>query len=340
MFGRRKREQEDAAREAERRALFAELAKRPDTICPFLGMAGSRTDYQEGVSEEHRCYAFGDPAELSAEQQQKVCLQPGYGNCPRYLRGVLVIPTEELEALRHPQPFPPPAMAAAVAKPEPERRGRGGLILGILAVLLLVGAAAGGGYLYLRNQVPSSAVAATLPGGTDLSAELVSLSEPEGGSQSLTARAAIGAAAPVPGHHPGVRPRPLGEHPAMGRAAAAIATSDGRADTPLDCEIAAATALNAQAVENGTVGEVGLVGFAGGATTADVAPEDGIQVLTPPDADDDEDGTSRTLSRRSNRRTPPAARSRSGSGNSRRSAPQRETTTFSAGITGGLPGHG
>ncbi len=165
MFGRRKREQEEAAREAERRALFAELAKRPDTICPFLGMAGSRTDYQEGVSEEHRCYAFGDPAELSAEQQQKVCLQPGYGNCPRYLRGVLVIPTEELEALRHPQPFPPPPVAAAaVARPEPQRRGRGGLILGILAVLLLVGAAAGGGYLYLRNQVPSSAAAATLAG--------------------------------------------------------------------------------------------------------------------------------------------------------------------------------
>ena len=57
--------------------MFAELAKRPDTICPFLGMAGSRTGYQESVSEEHRCYAFGDPAELSAEQQQKVCLQPG-----------------------------------------------------------------------------------------------------------------------------------------------------------------------------------------------------------------------------------------------------------------------
>jgi len=46
------------------RALFAELAKRPDTICPFLGMAGKRTEYQESVSQEHRCYAFGDPAEL------------------------------------------------------------------------------------------------------------------------------------------------------------------------------------------------------------------------------------------------------------------------------------
>ncbi|HKO32272.1 MAG TPA: hypothetical protein VJY85_00860, partial [Candidatus Limnocylindria bacterium] len=67
MFGRRKRKQEEeAAREAERGALFAELAKRPDTICPFLGMAAHRTEYQESVSQEHRCYAFGDPAELSA----------------------------------------------------------------------------------------------------------------------------------------------------------------------------------------------------------------------------------------------------------------------------------
>ena len=81
-------------------------------------MAGNRTEYQESVSQEHRCYAFGDPAELSAEQQQKVCLQPGYGNCPRYLRGVLVIPTEELEALRHPQPHP------AAGPPRPRRSPR------------------------------------------------------------------------------------------------------------------------------------------------------------------------------------------------------------------------
>ena len=32
----------------------------------------------------HRCYAFGDPAPLSTEQQTKVCLDRGYGTCPRY----------------------------------------------------------------------------------------------------------------------------------------------------------------------------------------------------------------------------------------------------------------
>lgn len=297
MFGRRKREQEEeAAREAERGALFAELAKRPDTICPFLGMAGNRTDYQESVSPEHRCYAFGDPAELSAEQQQKVCLQPGYGNCPRYLRGVLVIPTEELEALRHPQPLPPPAAAAAAAAPkaEPERRGWGGLIATVVLVLLIVGAAAGGGYWYLRNQVPSSAVAAALPGGTDLSAELLSLSEPEGDSQSVTAQAAIGGAAPVPDTTL-VYVIDLSRTTLEGPGCGGDPNRDGLVDTPLDCEIAAATGLNAQAVENGTVGAVGLVGFAGGATTADLSPEEGIQVLTAPAQDDDQDGVTNVV---------------------------------------------
>lgn len=296
MFGRRKREQEEeAAREAERGALFAELAKRPDTICPFLGMAGSRAEYQESVSQQHRCYAFGDPAELSAEQQQKVCLQPGYGNCPRYLRGVLVIPTEELEALRHPQPIPPrPAAAAAVAKAEPARRGWGGIIATVVLVLLIVGVAAGGGYWYLRNQVPSSAVATALPGGTDLSAELVSLSEPDGDSQSLIAKAAIAGAAPVPDTTL-VYVIDLSRTTLEGPGCGGDPNGDGLADTPLDCEIAAATALNVQAVENGTVGEVGLVGFAGGATTADLSPEAGIQVLTAPAQDDDDDGVTNVV---------------------------------------------
>jgi hypothetical protein len=143
VFGRRKREQEaaaEAAREAERHALFARLAERPEHICPFLGLASDRTGYVDGVSDEHRCFAFGDPAPLSAEQQTRVCQERGYGNCPRYLRGVLVIPTEELEALRQrraplPEPVPPPPPVA--------RRRRGAPILLLLGVLvLLVGGAA------------------------------------------------------------------------------------------------------------------------------------------------------------------------------------------------------
>ncbi len=107
---------------------------------------------------------------------------------------------------------------------------------------------------------------------------------------------------------------------------------DGRADTPLDCEIAAATALNAQAVENGTVGEVGLVGFAGGAVTADLSADDGVQALTAPDADGDADGTPDVVE---------ALQSAHSAGRIRPVGFRQftpvttttETTTFSAGIT-------
>ena len=157
MFGRRKREEEaaEAAREAERRALFARLAERPEHICPFLGLASERTEYVDGISDEHRCFAFGDPAPLSAEQQTRVCQERGYGNCPRYLRGVLVIPTEELEALRRPRapiaepPPPPPAPAD-----EPRRRSP---ILLVVLLLLLVGAG-GAGALFLLGEDPGTAV--------------------------------------------------------------------------------------------------------------------------------------------------------------------------------------
>ena len=150
MFGRRRREErEDSAREAERRALFDELAKRPESVCPFLGLASSRAGYRPEPNGEHRCYAFGDPAPLSDEQQRHVCLERGYSNCPRYLRGVLVIPTEELEALRRPQaaappPPPPPARAA---------QGGGGrrswLVIPLL--LVLIGAIAAGGWYLVNN---------------------------------------------------------------------------------------------------------------------------------------------------------------------------------------------
>ena len=144
MFGRRSRESREAEdREQSRRALFEELAKRPADICPFLGLASSQTEYHEGFTREHRCYAFGDPVELSAEQQERVCLGRGYGNCPRYLRGVLVIPTEELEALRRPLPPVRPTVPPVIPPPPPAVRAGGdsgrrrGLSLLIGAILLL-----------------------------------------------------------------------------------------------------------------------------------------------------------------------------------------------------------
>lgn len=296
MFGRRRQQQqrEEARKEGERRALFEELAKRPDTICPFLGLAESRTEYRDRVSDSHRCYAFGDPAELSAEQQQKVCLQRGYGNCPRYLRGVLVIPTEELEALRRPQPAPPPPVAVQrrttpPAAAAPARSGRGRLLVPVLAVLLLIGALGGAGFWYLRSQVASSAAAATLPAGTDIGAELVSLSPPGDGGQQLRATAFVGETEAVP-NTTLVYVLDLSGSALRGVGCGGDRNGDSVPDTPLDCEIAAATTLNEQAVDNGTVAEVGLVGFANGAVSADLATAAGHQGLAPPGVDDDGDG--------------------------------------------------
>lgn len=154
MFGRRKRQEEaaaEAAREAERHALFAQLAERPENICPFLGLAGERAGYIEGVSDDHRCYAFGEPAPLSAEQQTRVCQERGYGNCPRYLRGVLVIPTEELEALRKPRaPLPEPSPAPVPV----ERRRRTAPLLLLLLLLVVVGGGVAGYLVWGQGLFP------------------------------------------------------------------------------------------------------------------------------------------------------------------------------------------
>jgi hypothetical protein len=291
VFGRRgRKEEQEAAREAERRALFAELAKRPDTVCPFLGMVEARTEYTDGVSDKHRCYAFGDPAELSAEQQTKVCLQRGYGNCPRYLRGVLVIPTEELEALRRPPPPIQPRPAAVAAEPPKERRRIPAAVLGLVGLVLVAATVGAAAFYYLGNQVSSSAAAATLPAGTALNAELVSLSAPAGSLQNLRATASIGATQAV-ANTTLIYVFDLSASTLEGDGCGGDRNNDGRTDTPLDCEIAAASALNAQAIENGAVSEVGLIGFAAGATPADLAEAPDAQALVSPAADEDADGT-------------------------------------------------
>lgn len=180
MFGRRSRESREAAdRELSRRALFEELAKRPPNICPFLGLASSQTEYHEGFTREHRCYAFGDPVELSAEQQERVCLGRGYGNCPRYLRGVLVIPTEELEALRRPLPPVRPPAPPVSPPPSPRTpsggggRRRGAAVL-VGAVMLLAVAGTVGALLVFKwpgtGVVPTPSPSPSVSAGPSASA--------------------------------------------------------------------------------------------------------------------------------------------------------------------------
>ena len=188
MFGRRRKQEEAAAeavREADRRALFAQLASRPENVCPFLGLADDRVGYQDTPGEAHRCYAFGDPAPLSTEQQSKVCLDRGYGNCPRYLRGVLVIPTDELEALRRPAPRVEPVVAAA---PPPRRRRGGAVALVALALLLVL--AGGGAFLAVTGRLPGIAQTSASPSSTGAPS-----TPPASGSPSAPATAS---ASPTP----------------------------------------------------------------------------------------------------------------------------------------------
>jgi hypothetical protein len=150
MFRRGKSEAQSAA-DADRQALFEKLAKRPENVCPFLALATSRADYEEQATDEHRCYAFGDPEPVSTEYQRNVCLQRGYANCPRYLRGVLVIPSDELEALRRPPQRVPPPPPPPPPKPRPApARGGGGrrrAVAALLVLLLLIGGGAGAWWL-------------------------------------------------------------------------------------------------------------------------------------------------------------------------------------------------
>jgi hypothetical protein len=189
LFGRRNREtRQEAERERGRRALFEELAKRPEGICPFLGLASSQIEYHTAVTREHRCYAFGEPAELSAEQQERVCLGRGYVNCPRYLRGVLVIPTEELEALRRPlpvrQPAPPPPPPPVKAVRSGGGSRRGPILIG-LVLLLAVGATAGA-FALLRDDGTAVVPTPTPIASIQPSGSLVPSGEPSPGPTSQT----------------------------------------------------------------------------------------------------------------------------------------------------------
>jgi hypothetical protein len=152
-----------SAADADRQALFERLAQRPETVCPFLGLANARADYESQATDEHRCYAFGEPEPVSGDQQRNVCLQRGYANCPRYLRGVLVIPTDELEALRRPpQRVPPPPPPKPAPSPGDDGGRRRWAVL-LLILLLLVGggaawwALAGPGAI-AQNPTPSPSI--------------------------------------------------------------------------------------------------------------------------------------------------------------------------------------
>lgn len=68
------------------------------------------------------------------------------------------------------------------------------------------------------------------------------------------------------------------------------ANGDGRANTVLDCEVAAVIALHHQIVASGTVDKVGLIHLNSGAAARDLDPTSGSATLISPNADKDNNG--------------------------------------------------
>jgi len=159
----------------DREALFEKLAQRPESVCPFLGLADQRAEYQAEATDDHRCYAFGDPEPVSGDQQRNVCLQLGYANCPRYLRGVLVIPSDELEALRRPpQRVPPPPTEPRTPAPSGGGRRRWAVVL---VLVLLVGGGAGT-WWFLSGREPVAVEPTPTPSASESPAASPSHPEP------------------------------------------------------------------------------------------------------------------------------------------------------------------
>ena len=113
-------------------------------VCPFLQAAtsGILGPPVEAPDPSNRCVAIGSPTPQSARQQQLVCLTTGHGNCPRYLRGVLV-PRETVVRTGLDRGPSPPVIVSALA--------------------LVVAAAASVGFLLVRGSL-AMPIASVPPG--------------------------------------------------------------------------------------------------------------------------------------------------------------------------------
>ncbi len=136
---------------------------------------------------------------------------------------------------------------------------------------------------------PALATEGNLPGGTSISVDITS--PPDGtlvayppGDVALSGTAAVGEGLALP------NTAIVYVVDVSGSTAALVGCGgnpNGDADTNsiLDCEIAAASSLNATAAGLGTVGDVGLAAFGESSAAADVQPAGGDESLTAPDAD-------------------------------------------------------
>jgi hypothetical protein len=157
--------------------------------------------------------------------------------------------------------------------------------------------------------ITAGAAGTALPGGTGFT---VAVAAPAAGAVlpaatafTVQGHASVGTAAPVANTYL------VAAIDVSGSTFADVATTacgnqnplhDATANTVLDCELAAGLALNNEAATQGTVAEVGLIGFAGRivgdsvplageAAILDLSATGGVQSFTPPAADSPANGT-------------------------------------------------
>ena len=95
--------------------LLEDRSPNPE-VCPFLRAVVTEGKLGPPIESTHpanRCAALRQAAPQSLRQQQLVCLTSGHINCPRYLRGALVI-SEPVQAPARPRPGPTPATLSAL----------------------------------------------------------------------------------------------------------------------------------------------------------------------------------------------------------------------------------
>ena len=143
----------------------------------------------------------------------------------------------------------------------------------------------------------SLATDGTLPGGTSISVKITgpsndALISSTPGSLTLQGEASVGKGLPQPNTLI-VYVIDVSFSTTSGTGCGGDQNGDGLANTVLDCEVAAAKALNTQAASLGTVGEAGFAVLGGhnnspsdpGGAAADVGPAAGVQLLTGPATD-------------------------------------------------------
>jgi LysM domain len=173
-------------------------------ICPFLRAAdGDRLAEPLEVPDAiNRCAALRDPVPQSLRQQELVCLTSGHVNCPRYLRGAVVVAEAASPRVR-PGPTISPAILGSVA------------IL-VVAFLVSVGFTMSRGGLEMAaapTPIPSSPAAGSVgtsePAGASPTAAATSVATPPAvPTATVDPTPTAAPATPTPSPEPSATPKP------------------------------------------------------------------------------------------------------------------------------------